>query len=410
MAAASLALAGSGVAWGEGGGTRPEPPPADSITLHDKTIDVTEALAANHDRAGFASVVVDEDRHVVTIRWSGEIPADIKRQAGDHDGVEVEVLPARYAEEELVAASRELMESNRNFAVEKVAGSDVVLPGIRRVGPNDDRSGLIVTLSPDAYKQREALSFGALTKAQENIPLTYEVDEAPAGVGDLGRTNDSAPWQGGGAINKGGHHSCTVGFAVLTSTGAGRLLGAGHCEDTGDTVNDGAGDPIGKVVGEKVNYDSILINPNAPAGVFATIGKVFTGGWSSNTSKYVGGAAAPSVGETICTSGANSGEHCDLTILQTSVSEWCDQGLGLCTGFLANGPGLNVATGDSGGPIYIQRSDGRVGARGVMNKRWGTPVTCSGIRYNAAGIECYTGVFSVGIHKVLAQWGVSIET
>lgn len=70
------------------------------------------------------------------------------------------------------------------------------------------------------------------------------------------------------------------------------------------------------------------------------------------------------------------------------------------------GTGVGGARGDSGGPMYIKRADGRVGARGIIIHGENV-VTCGS---TAEPTTCYSTVHGVGIHRLLARWGVTIET
>lgn len=204
------------------------------------------------------------------------------------------------------------------------------------------------------------------------------------------------------------HDYCSTGFAILLDNGQGRLLSAAHCNNAGATVHDGQGQVIGPVSARAPGYDSLLINPNASP---ATIGKVFGGPWNAGTGHnryqfFVGGAAGPAVNQTVCTSGARSGEHCNRTIRETGVT-WSCNGT-TCTGFRArgDGDGVSVAGGDSGGPIYDPRSDGRVGARGIISAGSNT-TPCGSV---AEPTTCYVNVYGISITRLLNRWNARIET
>lgn len=372
-----------------------EPPTESSIT-HDALSDVAAELNAYEDAPGFAGVFIDQERKTVTLRWAGEVPAEVLAKSVDRGGVLVEVSPAEYSEEELVRNSGALMRASLRVSGQK---------RITMVSPTDDRSGLIATVDPTWSLSPKESSEWELS-LDLPIPVKYEIADSPGGLQNLSRTDDSPPWQGG-AFSKlsatAGH--CTTGFAVLTNSGEGRILTAAHCYNVGDTITDGVGQVIGRAVAEQRTNDALLIDPVASP---ATIGKVFTGPHNSNTFRWVGGATAPTVGESVCASGSVSGERCG-SIVQTKVSAYCsDNNAYVCVGFLSAKDGHLSANGDSGGPIFVKRSDGRAGGRGVIAGGI-NPTACTGTMRKPS--PCYSKVFSVGIHKILdGSWNLSIET
>lgn len=352
---ATAVAAGSTVASAEPGGT---PPPAQEPTVGsaDAVDAVAEQLTAYELTPGYGKVSVDYANAEVSVLWKGAPPADVETLEGTgSNGVTVTIDQARYSEEELIAAGRLILETEMVRVGEGVVSAVV---------PNSDRSGLIVEIVGGTSLARSATNAASLYTDLTAIPTVTKVVEGI--VTPTTRQNDSAPWQGGGAMaNANGNDYCSTGFAILLDNGQGRLLSAAHCNSAGDTVRDGTGQVIGPVSARAPGYDSLLINPNASP---ATIGKVFGGPWNAGTGHnryqfFVGGASGPAVNQTVCTSGARSGEHCNRTIRDTGVT-WSCNGT-TCTGFRArgDGDGVSVAGGDSGGPIYdpLGRPDGRKG-------------------------------------------------
>jgi hypothetical protein len=99
--------------------------------------------------------------------------------------------------------------------------------------------------------------------------------------------------------------------------------------------------------------------------------------------------------------------HCNLVITQTSVEGLCVGGSISCTGFtLANtGGGVAMAGGDSGGPVYIERSDGTFGARGVISQG-SAGVACGSTAFVT---NCFNQAFAIGIHRITDRFGIAIE-
>ncbi len=158
----------------------------------------------------------------------------------------------------------------------------------------------------------------------------------------------------------------------------------------------------------------MLIDP-----VGGTDGRVFGGKYnatpgSSRYSLRVAGSSNNNTGDSVCTSGANSGEHCNLIIT-------ADAALWSCNGYTCSGSRAQPATstaaaigGDSGGPVYANRSDGRVTARGIISAV-DTPAACPSYRTfpgyfsNSSVPKCGRRVYYYPIQPLTA-WGMSLET
>ncbi|WP_235735796.1 S1 family peptidase [Nocardioides alcanivorans] len=367
-----------------------KPPETDiSTQAIDASTDVSEWATRHWKEDGYGKVVVDKTKARVRIYWRGRPPRDIAARDGEiTDGVTVDVVPSPHSDEDLSVVSRKLLADNRTIVY---------------IHPNDDLSGLVVAVDETATATERARAISEIA-ARSEVPVTI-IKDTP--WEDATRWNDSAPWQGGSILNFAGN-GCSSAFTAVTPSGAGRLISAAHCATgTGGVVRDGAGERIGTVSRRAPAYDALLIDPDT-----GTIGKVFGGPWNAGTghSRYqswVGGSAAPAEGQRVCTSGAMSGEHCNLLIKKTGVWKKCVGGTVDCQGFIsmnASG-GVAISGADSGGPVYIKRSDGKVGARGVISQG-NKPVICGS---TAAPTTCYNKVFSIGIHKIENRFGISVE-
>ena len=76
--------------------------------------------------------------------------------------------------------------------------------------------------------------------------------------------------------------------------------------------------------------------------------------------------------------------------------------------------GIVGGAGDSGAPVYIERTDGTVGARGIcVSGRLGYELPCAVMRYEppdgAVGNECDSEANVVDIQAIKAHWQVQIE-
>jgi hypothetical protein len=364
--------------------------------------DVAETLSAYWNDPDYGDVVIDPLHNAITVQWKGAVPrAVIDAAAGAPAGVTVTIEPVPYSAADLAKAENAIVQDSINRG-----DSDLV-----DVMAASDMSGVVAEVKKGSLS---ASSPAATSRGYSALTGGVPVDLATIAGGApvlLSRHNSSAPWKGGAEIRSGGAF-CSSGFAVDTSSGYGRLLTSAHCGDNGSTWTDGTGEVIGPVIARKRDtIDSMLIDPTASP---ATTGIVFGGPWDATSlnARYqlsVGGSSAPSTGDTVCSNGAMSGEHCNKTIVTTSVSWNC--GGYTCEGFkLADYVYPNSvagAQGDSGGPVYVNRSDGRVGARGIMTTGY-TPVTCGSTAY--PDTTCYAVMYAVGITRLTSHWGVTVET
>ncbi len=232
-----------------------------------------------------------------------------------------------------------------------------------------------------------------------------------------GRLSDIAPFKGGArTAQKNGTQweGCSLGFSVLSGS-YGKFLSARHCDpssnnavyngDLSVTIAPGGGSVAGKI-----NLDSQLIDPSASP---ATIGRIYVGSWSSNSSIAVQSWASNWVGDTVCLSGATSGNRCGV-ITDDSVT-WNYNGYAINT-ILVHGSTNNVlaGSGDSGGPAYHLLSTGKAQARGIISSvYWGSSYHTSCGTYGldpTISIEyCSNDIVYVPISTLLSAWGVSLE-
>lgn len=312
-------------------------------------------------------------------------------------GIRVVVMPAVYSEDEIMDAGTLL---RSEFAGEPWR------PTLWHGTP--ERDALIVGVRKSAL---DAVGEDVLKERFEQV-AGMPVQVVLGDLVPLSRQDDASNWSGGAGIIKSttGDY-CSTGFAVLDGA-YGRLLSAAHCDTTGNTSwYDGTGSDIFTYGGSYVDareqdWDSLLIDP-----VGGTQGKVYVGPWYSTTKRSVAAASPTADGDSVCTSGANSGEHCG-TVLDRQVGFTCGAFEQYdCYGSLAWNSNHNVMAvkGDSGGPVYGYNADGRVRAKGIISEGWpGAYSTCPSTAVPTSG--CYYAIIYVGINPLLSFWGVSIET
>lgn len=291
----------------------------------------------------------------------------------------------------------------------------------------EDHSWDIQGVSMDPVSSTVTIGVGPSSKFQDDsieqikeITQIENVKIVRNNLEDLtlsGRLSDTAPFKGGARtaqIHGTKWEGCSLGFSVLSGS-YGKFLSARHCDpssnnavyngDLSVTIAPGGGSVAGKI-----NLDSQLIDPSASP---ATTGRIYVGSWSSNSSIAVQSWASNWVGDTVCLSGATSGNRCGV-ISDDSVT-WNYNGYAINT-ILVHGSTNNVlaGNGDSGGPAYHLLSTGKAQARGIISSvYWGSSYHTScgtyGLDPNISIDYCSNDIVYVPISTLLSAWGVSLE-
>jgi hypothetical protein len=350
------------------------------------------------DVPGYAGVAVDYDTASVILSWKGEAPRAVSALAERvPDGVTVDVQQAALSQADLRAASTRLLDNQR-----ALHGPDAVLTAL----PAADYAGLVVEVGHDSPAARTpALAERLERVAGVPVRLTMVEDQVQSTAGS--RRDDGAPWHAGGAMaTRDGTDYCSTGFSVITGAGHHRIVSAAHCnEGVGSVVRDGAGERLGTVTNQTASLDAELIDP---VGRPKTAKATFGGPWNASrmNPRYtfpVGGVQRPAVGQTICGSGAVTGEHC-ATIRATDIAWSC--GDKTCHGFRASRDdgGVVVGGGDSGGPMYAV-IDGKAYARGMIdggsNRR-----SCGD---TSVSTQCFSYVYGIPMVDILDHWDARID-
>jgi hypothetical protein len=329
-------------------------PTTDQVPLVDAATIVRTAAQAP-GVSGLGSIVIEAKS--VAVWWKGgrqALPGPVAAAVRQARAVApVRVADARFSMAELQAASATL---------ERRLRGDSRFHGIKA---EPDGSGLVVTF--------DAGGIAALAAALPDVgvPAAVSIEQR---LRPVSRDNDSSPWSGGARIvNTSIGAGCTAGFGVDTSGGGRAILTAGHCGEGGHRITDGGGELIGNVGADDNNFDVLIVPTNAVSN------RIYVGGGTSTQQRTVTGGGAPFVGERLCQSGNTSantvgGPICNLQVLYEGTDSqrlWEAQQL---DGQTAARPG------DSGGPVYLDRGDGTVTARGTTTR-------VAGSRLGFAGFE-----------------------
>jgi hypothetical protein len=318
-----------------------------------------QILAANGD--GYGGIVASPVNRELRVSWKGDVPASV-RGAAARSGVPVTFQPARFTQRELAAEAQ------------RVAAD----PRVATAAPKVDGSGLEVTVTTNLRRSDQFDILGT-----SRLPATVTNGQRPQGL--FSRQNDIPLFWGGSRYNSpvGG---CSNGFA-LSVPGAPNIyeISAGHCGSNGDGATiPGQPSPTGTIVGDVDARDTLAIR--YPAGLF---GAIYNGPFNSSTGVVVGGAVSDFVGNFVCTGGASSGEHCNVQV--QAVDQFVNIGyvIGPETFGAAPAGQCAAAPGDSGGPAYSYRPDGRVDARGTISAGVLGTAACPGVAPNGSSVVWY---------------------
>ena len=377
---------------------------------------ITGLIGRDH-LSGYAGLAVSPARDFLTLYWKGRVPGALRRYAaGKHAGGGVRFSPARYSLAQLDAVRDRI-----------VASPEFLHSDITMVAPANDGSGLQVGVSSGQARAR-ALAVG---KAG-GIPVTFtrQAQSVPL----AGRWADVQPFFGGGLINSAlNSQDCTAGWPIHATLRPATfyIITAAHCTyrpqvnpatnvwTTGRWTAFPARN-IGTVVPRHaLGLDAGLIN----TGVNGSLGgggarAIYTGGVDPKGNGLlekaagIDGATKNVVGDKVCTSGAYSGEICNLTITSTNATWkvlYSDGTVVVVTGLRIKNPGGGNAAGggDSGGPVYSYVNAGLVAARGIISTGvGGTKTKCTGVLHFAnnphlAERTCYSQIYVPDINAIL---------
>lgn len=391
-------IVGSGLVGGQAAASPaigPEPVGLSAASSVDDAIPpVAERIFQLGDGRGFAGQRTDYPNRAITVYWSGAVPTDVRSYVDAKPyGVKVTVVPgARYSRAEANAARIRLQDSPMARELGIVATS------IRA-----DGSGIDVGVTGPATFSTAAVASAA---GIDGVRIHYGARAAEG----YSRTNDAAPWQGGGRIYSSSGSTCTTGFAVIKS-GTGRLLSARHCDPTGNgAVYDGAGDLItsgGAAVSVIPATDSLLIDPAASP---ATIARIFRGAYNSNTYSTVKNWASNWPGDPVCSSGASTGEHCGTVYDDSQNVNYGGVWVNVIQVSAPSGA-IMAGEGDSGGAMFKKLSNG-VQARGIVlgpDTDYAQTTVCGTVNPDVGGIKCSRYLNYVPISTILNAWGATLE-
>lgn len=357
---------------------------------------------------GYAGISVSARRGELELRWKGALPATVARAVEQaRREVGVRVLPAAHSERELLAVAERLAKE----------------PGVTSVAPKADGSGLTLGYAGDTVAAAAAPAIrdaGVAVDVQrgEYAQLT-QFPPVTCLVSPASRQNDACPW-GGGATFTTSAGRCTTGWPVRRMYPQGGyehlLLTAGHCGSDGLIINDGVGSRIGTAERDTDSRDIMLVKTSQVSG------RMFVGGWNSNTFKSIRMPISNYPNTLVCTSGAMSGQHCDLRVEAVNVRINIQDGTGRVYSVFPmvqaynDNPSMAVAQGDSGGPVAAQDSASWPGGGIVYVYAAGTitagnaELSCPVGSTAVTGARCFRRVFYAPLLESLSYYGITLMT
>ncbi|WP_052229806.1 hypothetical protein [Streptomyces sp. CT34] len=399
---------------------------------------------------GFTEVRVDPVHNRIHLHWKGAVP----KAVGDSlhklpSGVTADVVPAKYSKAELHAARNKLM---HNGALGAIPSRLTAQPSrITSIAPAVDGSGLEIGYDDGAAEAKPSLAdpLGKPTRQAKtrevetatqhltgvDTRVSYQpVSPTPAAERPVAnrakstspmtsgntRQFDASPWFGGAGMTNPTGGICSSGFGVTSNEDGRQLLtAAAHCDGNGWRWSTWDGDPkryIGQSNGLAIHtIDTVGIIPDSGA----TAGYVYDGPSDDSTgySKPVTGWGHNFVGDYLCSSGANSGAHCNLAVQQTDISETGPDGytrpivdLAMQTDTWATH--IASADGDSGGPVFAGVNGYTADeARGTISmNKYGMDSCPANIALQDTSKACYGGLYFVPIYQTLTEMHWSINT
>ncbi|HLL69755.1 MAG TPA: hypothetical protein VK453_29175 [Micromonosporaceae bacterium] len=247
--------------------------------------------------------------------------------------------------------------------------------------PEHNRVVIYTTRMSDEFLDALAERYGTSAVAVRHMPGQI------SSTGDA-RNNDTSPFYGGARIDS--PSGCTTGFS-WRSGAINMMLTAGHCVPGGGTLHTPVA-VIGPVApNSRENWkpgtgtvyltgqttyrgDVALATVTSPRTSGASI---YRGGPGASVSARVAEmwSRRPATNDRYCTGGHVTGEKCGWSVYRTGINFRWSSGE-LARNMVRSFYRTDTCTigGDSGGPVYTVRADGRIAAKGIHHGKSTMPV------------------------------------
>ena len=319
-------------------------------------------------------------------------------------GITVTVVPRSANAKQVSAAANAVLAHAAKLAKQGVTVNSVTII-------SEDTDGIVVNASfsgdlalPASAPAAQSVKVKANRKAVADgeaaavgVPVTLVEGDAPT-MYTATRTNDTSPFNAGGLMAssvKSGNvpttSYCSSGFGV-NYAGKAHTTTARHCSP-----------PSGawKAFGGSASYGSATATDNVDAVIILSAaggGRVFDGAWNDSTGYYklVKHVSNINVGDYVCTSGGNTGVHCNIRVSAfTSIKDGVgsNQYFVVAVGNQMSLGMIAAAQGDSGGPVFTvdAGSSTNRGAAGIIQAGGPNAAYCGSVA--VAGVVCSTVVY-----------------
>jgi hypothetical protein len=218
------------------------------------------------------------------------------------------------------------------------------------------------------------------------------------------RSNDTSPFYAGGYMISNGS-TCSSGFALWVG-GDTHTTTARHCRPSagGYVARDGSAAYGGVVATSADGALNVLLSHGS--------GRTFDNEWNNSIgfTKSVYNLYDVGLNDLICSSGGNSGVHCNVKV--TAMSVYWNDGYGSFSnirGVQQTSGGIAAIQGDSGGPLFMPYGGGdaqRVGAVGIIQAVENGSTSGCGSVHDAGSNVCSATVLFSSIHTVILYGGL----
>ncbi|WP_224166718.1 S1 family peptidase [Arthrobacter sp. StoSoilA2] len=356
--------------------------------------------------AGYVEQVNNAKMLSVKALWKGASPLrETVATEGRVRGITVTFSERPYSMLEINSATEALMRNDKAF--------EPLGFRIASIGGIGDDAGQIA-IRGYALKSEDNLLTSSERTAVEKA--AREITKLPIEVIDgvqsrpATRMNDYSPFNSGAYLINANGMACSTGFALKGTTGPGNWTStARHCDGTSWWyARDNSGSSAGMQWRDSPDGQAALLSADGSM-------QMFDGAWNNTAgySKPVAGFHDLSLGDYVCTSGGNSGVHCNIGITYLNFS-WND-GYGYASqmeGYQATDGQWAAIQGDSVGPVLVPYGNGSVGAAGMIQAVAGTLFNngkCGSVRDGGANL-CSRYVWFTSTRTIANSLGMNLVT
>lgn len=373
---------------------------ADSSSMESDYMDViNEFRAIDIDR----QIVTEEITDVGLNIYVYGNQSKFKRIADKNHNVDIAIVGTKYSLVQLRDAVSDVESMNADIN-DKISGIAIDNYG-NGIRIDLDSSQFIPSVLSDEGNDELLPTLEKAINDHVNVPVQFSFSD---NARQTSRGEDTAPFSSGAVMTRrivGADDMvtrCSAGFWGSTSADRDIMITADHCGIKNGNIWHSGWTPNGAVLGRDVAqkyYRSDDINAFVKDNGASISPTVYWGDEKSNDITPIYGVTSyPSVGQSVCFSGAYSGTVCNNTVVD--VHYFVNYGSGGSYDELVHtkqSSGIPaVGNGDSGGPV-ISVIDGKAYAQGVISGISGGTTACTGIEGKEGGRQCSAEAFYAAI-------------